>query len=156
MDNDVALANLYNTVRDLRTLGFTDEEIAINKKLALNVVSAIPPPRPQPNRQRSVQHMQLMQMAQALMPRVAKGETEAITLMLKVMTREANLLGLDAPKEVISHNFNQDQSANETDYRNMSTDELKQRLFRMATNVAGSDAHVIDVEPTGEAEPGVA
>ena len=136
MDNDVALANLYNTVRDLRTLGFTDEEIAINKKLALNVVSAIPPPRPEPQRQRAVQHSQLMRMAQALMPRVANGENDAIQLMLKVMQREANLLGLDAPKEVISHNFNQDQAIHETDYRNMTTEELRRRVYQVIDGTA--------------------
>lgn len=93
-------------VNHLRAFGLTDEQIAANKNEPLAVVQGVPLPRPKPERSRAVQHQQLMKMAAALMPRVEEGEREAIQLMLKVMQREASLLGLDAPKEVISHNYN--------------------------------------------------
>ena len=128
------------SVSTLRVQGQSDEQIALALGLAPHVVQAVPLPRPSPSRQRAVQHNQLMSMAQALMPRVEKGEPEAITLMLKVMQREANLLGLDAPKEVISHNFNTDfDGMTAEELANVPTIELKRRVLMM-TAMAAEDA----------------
>ena len=93
-------------VHAYRTLGVADHDIALKLKVDPKVVESVPPPRPSAPRSRAVQHQQLMQMAQALMPKVAEGDRDAIATMLKVMQREASLLGLDAPKEVINRNFN--------------------------------------------------
>ena len=119
-----------SNVNSLRSLGQTDQQIAINLDLPLAYVEAIPPPRPKPDRSRAVQHQQLMKMAQALMPKVEAGDREAIQTMLKVMQREASLLGLDAPKEVINKNFVADMR-DPKDLRTYTTQELQQMLADM-------------------------
>jgi hypothetical protein len=57
----------------------------------------------------------------AIMPSVEKGELGAVNTLLKVQRRRAEMLGLDAPKEVISHNFNQDRPRSVSE---MSSEEL--------------------------------
>lgn len=59
----------------------------------------------------------------AIMPAVEKGELGAVNTLLKVQRRRAEMLGLDAPKEVISHNFNQDRPRSVGE---MSSEELHQ------------------------------
>ena len=119
-----------SNVNSLRSLGQSDQQIAINLDLPLAYVESIPPPRPKPDRSRAVQHQQLMKMAQALMPKVEAGDREAIQTMLKVMQREASLLGLDAPKEVINKNFVADMR-DPKDLRTYTTQELQQMLADM-------------------------
>ena len=118
-------SEISRIINKLRVEGYTDEEIGIRMELPPEQVSQFPPPRPKPERSRAVQHQQLTKMAQALMPRVEKGEKDAISLMLKVMGREAALLGLDAPKEVVSHNFNKDMR-DPNDLKTYTTLELQQ------------------------------
>ncbi len=128
---------LLSDVSAGRLAGLPDSQIAVNLNLPLAVVQAVPLPRPQPQRQRAVQHQQLMKMASTLMPKVVAGDTDAMNAMLKVMKREADLLGLDAPKEQVIHNFNNDLNANESDPAKIPTHELRRRVME-----------AIDVTPT--------
>jgi hypothetical protein len=73
----------------------------------------------------------------ALMPKVEAGALDAIHTLVKVQQRRASLLGLDAPKEVITRNFVQDVS----DIENIPTSELKRRLLEHM------EQHTIDVTP---------
>lgn len=129
---------LASDVNTLRKEGHPDEEIAARLSLHPGVVKSVPLPRPQPQRQRAVQHLQLQQMAQALMPKAQAGDLNAAALMLKVMQREATLLGLDAPKETIVHNSNLDQD----DLKNLSTEQIKKMLLEQI------EAETIDVTPS--------
>lgn len=145
---DYATTQAYKDVNFRRSLGLTDEDIAYSMKTPVHIIRAVPLPRPQPQRQRSVQHIQLMNMATALMPAVETGDRDAITLMLKVMQREANLLGLDAPKEVISHNFNADlnvEGLTIDQLREIPTEQLKAMMLRELSQEA-VEAELIPVE----------
>lgn len=140
---------MVHTVNVKRSQGINDEQIAWVLNLAPSQVRAIPYPTPNVSRSRSVQHMQLSVMASKLMPDVEKGDRDAILTMLKVQQREANLLGLDAPKEVINRNF--DLSALDVhgitpeQMRDLTTDELKVLVLRSAAQNA------IDADPAPEA-----
>ena len=116
-------SEMSRIINGLRADGYADYEIAERMDLQLSEVESFPPPRPRPERSRAVQHQQLMQMAQSLMPKVAEGNVQAIQTMLKVMQREASLLGLDAPKEIVSKNFVKDMR-DPTDMKSYSMDEL--------------------------------
>ena len=132
--NPLIKHSLVDTINAKRAMGVLDEQIAYMLNLTPSQVGAVPLPKPQPNRQRAIQHAQLMQMAQALMPRVEKGEVEATQLMLKVMQREANLLGLDAPKEQVVRNFNMDIDGLTVDeLREVPTEEIKRRLLQLSS-----------------------
>lgn len=135
--NTVPEWRLASDVNTLRREGHPDEEIAARLSLHPGAVKSVPLPRPQPQRQRAVQHLQLQQMAQALMPKAQAGDLNAAALMLKVMQREATLLGLDAPKETIVHNSLLDKE----DLRNLSTAQLKEMFIQQM------EANTIDVTP---------
>ena len=115
---------LVTQLNTLRSHGLTDEQIADALSLSVSVVRSVPLPQPHPQRQRSVQHMQIQSMQTAFAPKAAAGDHDAAATLLKVMKREADLLGLDAPKEVITHNFDHDK-----ELENLSTAELKRRAL---------------------------
>lgn len=143
--SEIIRGSLVHTVNVKRMQGINDEQIAWVLNLAPSQVRAIPYPTPNIPRSRSVQHMQLSVMASKLMPAVEQGDRDAILTMLKVQQREANLLGLDAPKEVINRNFDTfvgsvgDLSPEQI--RDMTTDELKMLVLRSRA------AHATDAEP---------
>ena len=121
-----AIAILTNIdINAHRRNGLTDDQIALEMDLPVTTIKSIPFPKPQPARQRAAQAMQLQTAIQMLMPKVEAGDVEAIQTMLKVQKREADLLGLDAPKETISRNFNTDV----TDVTAISTDDLKRMVL---------------------------
>lgn len=130
-------------VNQRRMIGSPDDVIAFDLRVPLRTIEAIPYPKPNVPRSRAVQHMQLSRAMASIMPKVETGDAEAIALMLKVHKREADLLGLDAPKEVISHNF----EGPARDLSGMTVDELK----RMA--MEHIEATTIDVTPTRADEP---
>lgn len=131
MKTNVAPFLIDPLITDRRRDGFTDEQIANELDVSLGYVQAIPLPKPKPERSRAVQHLQLTQMARTLMPKVEAGDLNAIGLMLKVMQREATLLGLDAPKEVVNKNFNIDGDVDE-DIAKMTLPQLKARVLELA------------------------
>lgn len=65
----------------------------------------------------------------ALMPKVVTGDINAINTMLKVMQRRAALIGLDAPREVVTKNFN---IGVDDDIANMTTTQLKAKVLELA------------------------
>ena len=132
---------LASEVNDLRREGYPDDEIAVRLALHPGVVKSIPLPKPQPVRQRAVQHLQLQRLVGVLMPKAEAGDLNAAGLLIKVMQREATLLGLDAPKETIVHNNN----LNQDDLRNLSTEQLKQ----MVMDQLEAGRPVIRLEPDG-------
>ena len=128
--SEVVKFNVATSVNAKRIQGVCDEQIAYTLNLHPQQVKAVPLPRPDAPQSRAVQHLQLRKMAQALMPRVEAGDAGAIALMLKVQRREADLLGLDAPKEVINKNFVADMR-DPGDLRTYTTQELQQMLADM-------------------------
>lgn len=124
-------------VTTMRRDGYPDEEIAARLSLHVGAVHAVPLPRPQPQRQRAAQAMQLQVAIQKLMPAVEQGDRDAILTMLKVQQREANLLGLDAPKEVVSHNFNTTLDVDgmtPEQIKDLPTADLKAMVLRSAAH----------------------
>lgn len=134
---------VYSIVNGHRARGLTDDEIVARTGYPRLVVRSVQLPAPAPSRQRSVQHMQLTKATEQLMPKVEAGDQDAIALLLKVHKREADLLGLDAPKEVISHNF----EGPARDLSGMTVDELKRLAMEHI------EATTIDVTPTRADEP---
>ena len=134
--------NLVATVNAKRAMGVNDEQIAYLLNLSPSQVSRIPYPQPNHARSRAVQHMQLQVIVQQLMPLVEAGDQAAIALLLKVQRREADLLGLDAPKEVVTHNFNQDTA----DLKAMTVDQLKALVLQHL------EATTLDVTPPTDAD----
>ena len=130
--------SVVNTVNSRRMMGAADEQIAFDLKLPIQSIRAIPYPKPNTVRSKSVQHMQLQVMVSKLMPRVEAGDREAMLTMLKVQRREADLLGLDAPKETIVHNANMDVD----DLKNLTTEQIKKMLLEQI------EAETIDVTPS--------
>lgn len=126
-------------INTLRRGGQTDEEIAAHLGEPLHIVKSVPLPRPQPVRQRAVQHLQLQRLVHVLMPKAEAGDLNAAALLIKVMQREATLLGLDAPKETIVHNSNLDQD----DLKNLSTEQIKKMLLEQM------EADAINLQPDG-------
>lgn len=136
--------SLVNTINSKRMIGMADEQIAFQLRLPIAQVRAIPYPRPNHSRSRAVQHMQLQVMASKLMPAVEQGDRDAMLTMMKVQKREADLLGLDAPKEVVSHNFNTTldiEGMTHEQLKEVSTEQLKAMVLREASKGA------IDVTP---------
>ena len=141
------VAELYENqlsaqVNYLRTHGIPDEQIASDLNQGIRVIRSVPLPRPQPQRQRAAQAMQLQVIVQQLMPLVEAGDQAAIALLLKVQRREADLLGLDAPKEVVTHNFNQDTA----DLKAMTVSQLKALVLQHL------EATTLDVTPSSAGE----
>lgn len=117
--------NIHNYLINVeRTAGLTDEQIAAKLGHPIAVVRAVPLPRPQPQRARAVQFMQIEAIQQAFMPKAAAGDMDAANLVLKAQRRQADLLGLDAPKETVSRNFNVDAG----NLHHLSTAQLKQMV----------------------------
>jgi len=148
-----SLAAMIGTidVNNRRQRGLSDDQIALDMHLSLHAIKSVPLPRPQPQRQRATQALQLQVALQQLMPAVEEGDREAIALMLKVQQREANLLGLDAPKEVINHNF--------TEVDEIPTSELKRMVqaHLEASTIDVTPERVSDSDPTaaqGQAKTG--
>lgn len=133
-------------VATMRQQGYSDDDIATALNIHPNLVKSVPLPRPQPQRQRSVQHAQLMQMQRTLMPKVEAGDVDAMLTLLKVQKREADLLGLDAPKEVISTNFNM-----AADVEGMTPEQVKEltidQIKHMLLVKLGQLSDPIDVTP---------
>ena len=126
-------------INTLRRGGQTDEEIAAHLGEPLHIVKSVPLPRPQPVRQRAVQHLQLQRLVHVLMPKAEAGDLNAAALLIKVMQREATLLGLDAPKETIVHNATMTLE----DVGNISTEELKRMVMEQL------EATTINLTPDG-------
>lgn len=138
--------SVVNSINNKRRLGMADEQIAFELRLGISQVRSVPLPRPQSSRSRAVQHMQLQQMAQQLVLAVEKGDREAMMLLLKVQRREADLLGLDAPKETVSRNFNVDAG----NLQEIPTHVLRQMIVDQA-------GLTIDVTPDpSDLDPGTA
>jgi hypothetical protein len=135
--------SVVDTVNAKRAMGINDEQIAYVLNLSPNQVRAIPYPKPNTTRAKSVQHMQLQVMVSKLMPRVEAGDREAMLTMLKVQRREADLLGLDAPKEQINRNFNMEGD----DLKNLSTEQIKKMILEQI------ESETIDVTPEPAPEP---
>jgi hypothetical protein len=137
MSENVVIYSVVAEVNALRAMGINDEHIAFKLRMGEQQVRAIPLPIPAPARSRAVQHAQLMKMAQALMPKVEAGDKDAIVTMLKVMQREANLLGLDAPKEVINRNFHEGL---DRPIQELTTEELLRMINEQTIDVTpGAD-----------------
>lgn len=135
----VALSTLHTNVNRLRICGSSDDDIARAVGVSLQVVRNVPLPKPNVQRSRAVQHMQLQVMASKLMPAVEQGDRDAMLTMMKIQKREADLLGLDAPKEVVSHNFNTNmdiEGMTPEQLRELSTEELKLIVLRQASHEA--------------------
>jgi hypothetical protein len=111
-------------VNNLRREGLTDAAIALQLNASPQAVASVRLPKPDPQRQRSVQALQLQIAAQQVMPRVEAGDMQAINLLLKLQAREASLLGLDAPTEVVQRQFN----LTPDNVREMTVDELKRKI----------------------------
>lgn len=127
-----SIDDLHADVNLRRRFGLDDYDIAQAMQIPPHIVKSVPLPRPQPQRQRAIQHMQLMKMQHTLMPKVEAGDHEAIQLLLKVQKREADLLGLDAPRAVINHNFSADidiDGLTPEQVKELSIDQIKHMLL---------------------------
>lgn len=73
----------------------------------------------------------------AIMPKVVEGDQGAIHTMVKLMHRRAALLGLDAPREVVSRNFTTIAGAigdmSPDQLRELPTEQLKLMVMRAAS-----------------------
>lgn len=125
---------LEHEVNTLRKEGCPDEEIAARLSLHIGVIRQTPLPRPQPQRERAVQHMQLQSLHQTFMPKAVAGDAEAAGVVLKVQRRHADLLGLDAPKQTVNLNYDGG------DIASIPTHVLKQMLADQA-------GLIVDVTP---------
>jgi len=138
--------SVVDTVNAKRAMGVNDEQIAYVLNLSPSQVRAIPFPRPNVSRTKAVQQMQLQVALQQLMPAVEKGDRDAMLTMLKVQQRQSSLLGLDAPKEVINHNYNSDvevEGMTMDQIKDMPTEALKAIVLRKAAQGA------INLQPDG-------
>lgn len=78
---------------------------------------------------RSLEVARLDKATTALMPKVETGDLNAINTMLKIQARRAALIGLDAPKEVVTKNFSFEFEGGENLDR-LTTTQLKALLLR--------------------------
>jgi hypothetical protein len=150
----------YMDVFRLRRDGFSIEDIALKLRVppvrvravlsqALNSVDSAA--QGYLREVRAIEVARLDVATKAVMPKVSDGDLNAINTLLKVMARRANLLGLDAPREVISTNFNHDMGQAETDPTKLPTSELRRRLMEILDK--GQVIDVTPTEPTDRPEP---
>lgn len=124
-------------VNEKRAAGLSDEQIAQETGYPVEAVRSVEPPTISTRRQRAVQHMQIQKMTAELTPHVSRAtedgksvpDLNVINTLIKVQRREADLLGLDAPKEIVSRNFNADLDPDNLE--RMSTKELEAFVFRL-------------------------
>lgn len=157
MSESLIAGSLIATINRMRMMGTADEQIAFALRLPLHRIEAIPYPRPNPERSRAVQDMQLRMMAETYAPLAEKGDRSAALLLLKIQDRQAALLGLDAPKEVIQQNYNRNFNLNyddlsDEDLDRMTTTELKRLYLKVMDESKVVDGEVLPETPP-EPEP---
>jgi hypothetical protein len=127
-----------------RAAGLTDEQIADKLGQPLALVRAAPVPRPNPQRERAVQHMQLQTLQTVFLPKAAAGDAEAAGLVLKLQRRQADLLGLDAPKQTLNMTY---EASN---LQGIPTHVLKQMLADQAGLTIEGESSPEPTEPTDD------